>query len=131
MKTHTTSVSLWQAFALLSVLVLLSACGDGKTHLGPAEETIEITDSDATQTINRSRPYELLISGDRNTITIASDNQVTQLTISGNNNIVILSSATTVDSLTFSGSDNTITKLPGSVVTSVSDQGSGNSVING
>ena len=131
MKTHTTSVPLWQAFALLSILVLLSACGDGKTHLGAAEETIEITDSDASQTIDRSRPYELIISGSNKTITIASNNQITQLTISGSNNIVTLSSAATVDSLTFTGDDNTVTKLSGSMVTSTSDQGSGNSVING
>jgi len=130
MKTRTTTVPLWQVVAILSLLMLLSACGGG-SHLGAAEETIEITDNNASQTIDRSRPYELIISGSNKTITIASNNQITQLTISGSNNIVTLSSGATVDSLTFSGDDNTVTKLPGSVVTSIDDQGSGNSVING
>jgi len=131
MKTRTKPTLLWQAFAMLTILLLLSACGGEESYLGAAEETIEITDSDASQTIDRSRPYELIVSGSGNTIIIASDNRITQLTISGSNNLVTVSSGTTVDSLAFTGDDNTVTKLLGSVITSVDDPGSGNSVING
>ncbi len=131
MKPNTKSTLLWQALAMTAILILLSACGEA-SNLGAAEETIEITDSDASQTIDRSRPYELIISGSGKTIIVASNNSITQLTISGDNNLVTLSSGAAVDNLTFTGSDNTVTKQTGSSITTVVDQtGGSNDVING
>ncbi len=131
MKSNTKSTLLWQALAMTAILVLLSACGGEASNLGAAEERIEITDSDASQTIDRSRPYELIISGSGKTIIVATNNQITQLTISGDTNIVTVSSGTTIDSLTFTGSGNTVTKLSGSVITTVVDQTKSNFVISG
>ncbi len=131
MKSSTKTTRLWQAIAMLSILILLSACGEA-SNLGAAEERIEITDSNASQTIDRSRPYELTISGSGKTIIVASNNSITQLTISGDNNLVTLSSGTAVDNLTFTGSGNTVTKQTGSSITTVVDQtGGSNDVISG
>ena len=53
MKSSTKSTRLWQVFAMALMLILLSACGGEASHLGAAEETIDITDSDASQTIDQ------------------------------------------------------------------------------
>ncbi len=128
MKTRTTTSLLRQTIAMLPILMLLSACGGNEPHLGAADEIIEISVSDESQTIDRSRPYELIISGSRNIITIASNNQITQLTISGSNNVVTVSNGATIDSLTFTGNDNTVINSSGNTITTVADQGIGNNL---
>lgn len=119
---------LWHGIAAMGMVILLGACDGGGSHLGAAEETITITDDDTTdQIIDRPRPYELVISGSRNAVTIERDNHVTQLTISGRNNEVTVSADTTVDSLTFSGNDNVVRAAAGAITNTV-DNGSGNRV---
>jgi len=118
----------WRALAITAIVILLSACGGNEPHLGAADEIIEISDSDESQTIDRSRPYELIISGSNKAIVVASNNQLTQLTISGSNNVVTVSNGATIDSLTFTGNDNTVINSSGNAITTVADQGIGNNI---
>lgn len=118
---------LWHGFAAMGIVILLGACDGGGSHLGAGEETIEITDNDPDQTIDRSRPYQLLISGSGKIIIIAADDHVTQLTISGSNNLVAASAGAIVDSLIFSGDDNVVRAAAGAITNTV-DNGSGNRV---
>ena len=128
MKARTTSSMLWHAFAMASILILLSACGGDDSRLGSADTFVEISDSGVTRVIDQSTLYDLSISGSGNTVSIAGNNRLNQFTISGSNNIVTVLPGTTIAALTFSGADNTVNAPAGSIATKT-DNGQGNSVI--
>jgi uncharacterized lipoprotein YehR (DUF1307 family) len=114
---------------LLSLLlpIVLSACGDGARKIGATINTIDISSTGASTTVNETGTFNLIISGTDNTVSVSENNDIKALTVSGDNNLITINSGSTVQTLVISGNDNVIDDLSDSI-TSWEDTGSGNSV---
>jgi hypothetical protein len=114
---------------LLALLlpVVLAACGDGTRKLGATINTIEVSDTGSSTTVDETGTFNLIISGTDNTVSVSENSDIKDLTVSGDNNLITINTGSTVQTLVISGNDNTIDDLSGSI-TSWEDTGSGNTV---
>ena len=112
---------LFNLLFIISSILTLSACAESSdlidtdptntdttntdsTHI----DSFEISDIGSTTDLNKSGKYNLEISGNKNIVTIKSNNTINDLKISGVSNTIYIEPNTSVSNLTVSGTKNVV-----------------------
>jgi len=114
------------------ILVGCISCGgsdDGISYL-PDFDNIEHNESDANLVINKPKSdgVNLIVTGDRNTITITAETSIVGFRLTGSNNLITFESGI-IGPFTIDGADNTIHHSGDVAFTNIIDNGLGNMFI--
>ena len=110
---------------VFSIASLIGCGGSGNSEplISERIDTVIISGSGGSSTINSSNRTDLTISGLNNTIEIETD--LRNLVISGSNNLLNFEDGVAIQACTLSGSDNTAT-ISGNASINCNDTGSAN-----
>jgi len=108
--------NLFNLSLIISSILILSACieSDDSRDTDPRDTTprdidsFEISGIGSTTDLNKSGKYDLEISGNKNIVTIKSNNTINDLKISGVSNTIYIEPNTSVSNLTVSGTKNVV-----------------------
>ncbi len=113
----------------LFVLSLISACSSSSNSGDDSTiPEVDISSLGSTTTIARSELFDLIVSGQNNTVTVAAGNEINDFKMPGLNNMVIIESGVSINNFSVSGMDNTVVVPKGSGI-SFADTGLGNMLI--
>lgn len=112
------------------ITLTLAACGSNNSST--QDSTIPHTNlviNDTTLTVSDHSLFDLIITGDRNTITIPDNNAINEFRLRGDNNLITIGINVTSENNDVVGNDNTIMFPIGKVATFDRVAGSGNQFI--